>query len=65
MPNVQDGIFDAITAQVPVTTPFLEIAVGDTRLGKRHASSSPNPLLLLLRQIAMNWVTLHTRVEPS
>jgi hypothetical protein len=46
-------MFDAITAVVPVSTAFLEIAVGDARLRKRHASSSLNPLLRLLRQIAM------------
>ncbi len=55
---VQDGVFGTKTAQLPVSTAFLEIAVGDARLGKRHASSSLKTLLFLLRQIAMHWVVL-------
>ncbi len=34
---VQDDIFDAKIAGVPVSTAFLEIAVGDASFGKRHA----------------------------
>ncbi len=56
--TVQDGIYNAKNAGVPVTTAFLGIAVEDVQLGKEHASSSLKALLLLLRQIAMHLVVL-------
>ena len=55
---VQNDIFDAITARVPVSTAFLEVAVGDARLRKRHASFSLRTLLRPLRHIVMHWVVL-------
>ncbi len=53
---VQNGVLDTLTAQVSVTTAFLEIAVGDARLGKKAPSFNLKTLLLLLRLIAMHGV---------
>ncbi len=40
---VQDGIFDAEVAGVPVSTAFLELAVGDVQLEKKHLSPASKP----------------------